>query len=136
MMACEQQTQGALMEQRRAAHALRSVNEVQNTALAQEYARLAKRLPAMVLMNGVGQALAFLLGKSEGKEDTAAWRLCADVAEWLCSAGVYTVGDPAGVMRELTSGSRIQYQHATEEVLALSTWLVRFADAFLPSGGG
>lgn len=142
MMAAQEMTRGQTLEQERAGYALRRVREALADArkrddpakFLREYGSHVKRLPAMILTNGLGQALAFFLAKAEGDLAEPPGRAYRDVAHWL-KERVYTeAGSSQQVIEQLVSGSRQAYQQATEEALAVLNWFVRFVDAFLPSG--
>ncbi len=72
------------MQQQRAAYALKKVkNASEHLSLKEqkEYKSYASQLPAMIHMNGLGQAAAFF--RSKGKEDTH-FELYKVLSEWLC----------------------------------------------------
>ncbi|MBA3473295.1 MAG: type III-B CRISPR module-associated protein Cmr5 [Rubrobacter sp.] len=118
-----------LLSQKRAAYALERVQEAHED---QDYARLCRDLPAMLLQNGLGQSLAFLLSKRGEQKDggqKAAGRLYADVSGWLIQErGVYAGGD---LVEAVINGDRNEYMAAQEEALELCGWLKRFADALM-----
>jgi CRISPR-associated protein Cmr5 len=132
------------LEQYRAKYALDSIQEVlgfpQNVDKA-KYGATIRKLPAMILNNGLGQALAYLLADDEGKHSKPSWLLYQDFQEWLSGppapthpSRTYTDGTP-NLIEQLMSGDREKYLRAQQEALALLVWMKKFTDAYLPKGG-
>jgi CRISPR-associated protein Cmr5 len=122
------------IEQDRAKYALQQVTGFDGDKT--EYSTLIKKLPAMILNNGLGQALAFLLAKNEGntgKDEKPSRTLYAQLQKWLLDMKVYSDGD---LLKLLMNGDREQYMHAQHETLKLLTWMKKFAEAYLPKTGG
>ncbi len=122
-----------LLSQERAAYAL---ERVQEAGKDHDYARLCRDLPVMLLQNGLGQSLAFLLSKRGGKkgDEKAADRLYQDLSGWLIEKrGIYS-GDK--LIEAVMEGDRREYTVAQEEALELSGWLKRFADAMIGKEDG
>lgn len=107
----------------------------------EEYAKLAKGAPALIMQSGLMPVLAFLRGRG-GTHD----KLCEHLCEWLHkneqfkgrtrSPGFDDVmealvgkegGDPAEHARF--------YQEATEEVMALLRWIRQFATVLAEAEG-
>jgi CRISPR-associated protein Cmr5 len=122
---------GKTIEQERAKFALGFVNDKTKDKDREDYKTLIKRLPAMVLNNGIGQALAFLLAKAETDQNKPSYKLFGALKEWLRTQNVYTGDD---LMDALTKGTRAQYMQARHETLKLLTWMTKFADAYLAEG--
>jgi CRISPR-associated protein Cmr5 len=125
--------------QARARFALERIRAHEQDRHKAEYARLVRRLPAMILRNGLGQGLAFCLATAGGKENrdqSPAGHLVQDLTEWLIGQRhVYPAGEGPELGRligELVKGNALTYQHAQQEALALLNWMKQFADAFLP----
>ncbi len=115
------------LDQQRAAFAWEKV-----TALGGglgDYLPLVRQLPAMVQTNGLGQALAFLIGETGAKQ-----QLYLQLQQWLCTAAPHPVYPPEDgrevhLVRSLVTGDSLTLRHATQEVQALAVWLKRFAEA-------
>ncbi len=127
------------LEQRRAAFALeivqRHTSPRSNEGAARRYATLAHSLPTMILQNGLGQALAYLLADAEGRPSPARDFYDA-LQDWLCGAPtegrperVYGQGD---LLQAFMTGSRADYQRAQRHALALLAWVRKLADAYPP----
>lgn len=121
------------LEQDRAKYSLEKVLGFKGKDGSSEYSTLVKKLPAMILNNGFGQALAFLLSRSEGKKDAASWLLYSQLQAWLVMRGIYQ-GD--NLISALMDGERKSYMHAQQEALSLLTWMMKFTNAYLTEKGG
>lgn len=120
------------MDQERAEFALA---KIQNTVSGPEAEQVEVRrylngLPALIRMNGLGQALAFYRMKGNGSSHELIYRM---VGEWLCSASskgrVFTHDDD--VLTAITRSDIHHYMAAQNEALALLEWLKKFALALL-----
>lgn len=120
------------MEQERAEFALA---KIQNTAsgpdtVQKEVRRYLTGLPALIRMNGLGQALAFYRMKGNGTSHELIYRM---VSEWLCSATSRgrVFAQDADVLTAITRSDIHAYMAAQNEALALLEWLKKFALALL-----
>lgn len=131
------------LDQQRAAHALARIDELQrDPKIASKYANFVKALPAAILANGLGQAIATELAA----RDTAHDRLAEHVARWLLEAP----GSPYGRRRDggdaeqllkgkqllnrIADGDQRAYVWAQAEAIAYVGWLKKLAVAFLTAG--
>lgn len=114
------------IQQRRAAYALEVVTEsAKNPSLHKEYKSYASGLPAMIHMNGLGQAAAFY----KSKKGTHA--VIYDVlSKWLCSEGQPYSGS-GDLLNGITTQDMHAYRLAQAEAQALMEWVKRFAQAFM-----
>lgn len=130
------------IQQQRAAYALQRVKALQSQ-LAQkaqkEFTSYASNLPAMIHMNGLGQAMAFCKAKGKRKEadkiDTRsgveAYRALFElVSGWLCRQDQPYAGKD-DVLDGITQSDMAHYQLAQAEALVLMSWVKKFAKAFL-----
>jgi CRISPR-associated protein Cmr5 len=134
------------LEQHRAKYALDRVKtwlgeDGEPRQNASDYARHVRKLPTMVLNNGLGQAIAFLLADAGPKAGGSSATLYRDLEAWLSGGTdqmrpmrVY-VDETPDLITQLMAGDRAQYVRAQEEVLSLLVWMKKFADAYLPKGG-
>lgn len=122
------------MEQDRAEFALRKIEAMlqdPSTTAQVEVRRHLHSLPALIRMNGLGQALAFFRSKGVGTGHEHIYRI---VSEWLCantSAGRVFTQD-ADVLKAITQSDIHHYMAAQNEALALLEWLKKLATALLP----
>lgn len=141
-------TAAKTIEQQRAEVALEAVRNVAGRAndVQRMYASYARSLPAMILMAGLGQALATAMSKGAGSAsggNAEAWRLLVGhLEDWLvrrCPASPYQgSGAPEGggttglaLMRALIDHDQRAYVIAQAEALAYLQWLKKFANALL-----
>ena len=123
------------MEQERAEFALCQIEDAKHHPgeLPQEIRRHLNGLPALIRMNGLGQALAFFRMKGE---NSSHWHIYDMVGTWLCAANstgrIFT--EHADVLTAITRSDVQHYMAAQNEALALLEWLKKFAVALLPSG--
>lgn len=112
------------LEQERAAHAWKQVQEGKRKAKQKELKSLARSAPASIQSNGLGQTAAFWKAKNEDHHAA----LYTALEGWL--------KDQLGFSKPLlewiaTDASSGQYRHATAEALAYLNWYKRFAEAEL-----
>jgi CRISPR-associated protein Cmr5 len=115
-------------EQERAARAWEYVGAVQGKSFEGEYCGWVKKLPALVLTNGLGQTLAFLLAKGKNKQN-APQTLYDHLSVWVMSEVAH--GQPDSLLQWIMRKDSPTYRRATTEALAFIVWLKRFAEATL-----
>ena len=124
------------LEQQRAAHALKSVHDLEQAPFGKHYRSYAESRPATIVMNGLGQACATLLSAANGDGDReqAYKSLHHHLQAWLCrKEGVYPNAN--SLIDAIVKHGQAEYVHAQSEALAYLVWLKKFAQAFLPRGG-
>jgi CRISPR-associated protein Cmr5 len=116
-----------MTEQRRAQAAWEAVEAVRGGKkdYAEEYGSTVKKLPMMILTNGLGQALAFLKAKAKGKEDDEHEAVFRHLSGWV-GKELKLEGD---LLSAVVSGDSNAYRRATAESLAFLTWLKKFVEA-------
>jgi CRISPR-associated protein Cmr5 len=120
------------LSQRRARHALGRINERKQTEPKTygNYVSHSQSLPAAILMNGLGQACATLLAKSEDHR-----LLYDDLQSWLCgddSSAPFR--NRPNLIDAITQGDQTSYLRAQAEALSYLVWLKKFANAYLQHG--
>jgi len=93
-----------------------------------EFISYASGLPAMIHMNGLGQAMAFCKLKSKERESYG--QLYQLVSDWLCDTNQPYQGH-SDVLTGITQNDMAHYQLAQAEALVLMSWVKKFAKAFL-----
>lgn len=119
------------LEQERAAHALSAVNKIKEESWAGRFRSYVERLPAAIVMNGLGQAMASELaaaGRAENDEKLAHKCLYDCVEKWIHCRHIY---NQEKLMDAIVNGSQEQYVLAQAEALAYLEWLKKFSQAFL-----
>ena len=122
------------MDQERAEFALKKIQAIlrgTDQSHKVEVRRYLNNLPALIRMNGLGQALAFFRMKGEGTAHDAIYRM---VGTWLCDASSKgrIFSESADVLTSITQSDMAHYMAAQNEALALLQWLKKFAVALLP----
>lgn len=113
------------LDQDRAEYAYAWAQEYTN-----EYVNLVKGAPALIMANGLMQALAYYEGKSkEGK------RLVRQISKWLFKQKLSGGEDFSELMQSLYKGDAVKYMQATSETLEVLRWIKQFGAAVLASGG-
>ena len=94
----------------------------------EEYANLAKALPALIMNSGLMQVMAFLHEK--GRKDETHKKLASDLRDWLHRRFDDLPSDFRGFMEDLlkTDDPR-RYQAVTTEAFAWLKWLRQMAAA-------
>lgn len=96
------------------------------------YGTLARKLPSMLQVSGLGQTLAFLFSKGHEngkKKDKAEALLFRHLGEYLREVSKRSQGD---FMEVLLSLSPEEYRAATRQLAEVAEWLKRFAEGNLP----
>lgn len=120
--------------QERATQAWKDVKDVADTQddkLKKKYSSLARKMPALLQTNGLGQMLAFLRAKGGPQYDSKEhWRLYRHLSYWVLGklGEVQTDSLLDWVIKQDTN----VYRRATAETMAYLGWLKRFAEALLP----
>jgi CRISPR-associated protein Cmr5 len=121
------------MDQERAEFALRKIQDLVGgpDTVQFEVRRHVTGLPALIRMNGLGQALAFYRMQGAGSTHELIYRI---VGDWLCSPAskgrVFEAGD-GDALAAITRSDIHAYMAAQNEALALLEWLKKFALALL-----
>lgn len=109
------------IQQERAKYAL---EKVQKTAKSSEFLSYASAMPAMIVMNGLGQTAAFY--KSQGGVYHQLYEL---LSNWLSQQNQpYTGKD---LLVGITQCNMQSYLLAQAEALALLDWVKKFAKAYM-----
>lgn len=97
-----------------------------------KYGSLARRVPMLVLINGLGQTLAFL--RAKGKDDPGDEHniLFQHLSTWTMSQVAPDAGNK-DLLSWILEKDSASYRRATAEALAYLAWLKRFAEAELPT---
>lgn len=125
------------LEQERAKKAWEDIQNVARRSeddFKKKYGSLARRVPMLVLTNGLGQTLAYL--RSKGKDDQSNEHnvLFRHLADWTMSQVAPNEKD-RDLLAWVLNNDSAAYRRATAEALAYLTWLKRFAEAELPTEG-
>lgn len=92
-----------------------------------EYKAYIKKIPMMILTNGLGATFAFVYSKK--KNGNAYELIYNQTKEWL------TVHQNDELVKWIIDQESPEYRAVTNEVLALFNWLKRFADGMIEGDG-
>lgn len=143
------------IQQQRAKYALDQVNAAaKDKSIHSEYKSYASNLPAMIHMNGLGQAVAFFKSKSapnkesanKNPKEKAYYLLYKTLSDWLCGKfemdnrpiqpyDKYRNIQDADVLTGITKEDMHTYRLAQAEAQALMDWVKKFAKAFMTEDG-
>jgi len=125
------------LEQRRAKEALEKIRDVESRYQGQEdkretFASYASNMPASILINGLGQAVATLRAQARGRKEDPHQIIFDAVQDWLCRNDAEAPYPGTNcLLTAISEGNRENYQHAQAEALAYLEWYKKFAVAFL-----
>jgi len=124
------------LEQQRAHQAWQCVQEVTSKSqdFKKKYGSLVRRLPMLVLTNGLGQTLAFLKAKDKNDSSDEHTMLFQHLSRWVLSqVAPASTGTNCDLLNWVLANDSAAYRRATMEALAFLNWLKRFAEAELPT---
>ena len=123
------------LEQQRAADALGRIKSLQKKEplFQGKFRSYVKGLPAEILTEGLGQALATHLAAAGGSNGPDAHgALYRAVSDWLCRNEAYApYPGQANVIEGITQHDAATYRRAQWEAMSYLVWLKKFAVAFL-----
>ncbi len=93
-----------------------------------KYSSLAKKLPSMVVQNGLLATLSFLKSKEKGEDATH--KLLSQLIEYLSNL-LKTENTYDAVISKLYSIDVTDYIHISNEIIAFSIWLKRITEGEL-----
>jgi len=112
-------------DQERAQYAYECIKKVKGKPFESKYRSYVIGAPTLILINGLGPAMAFMQSK---KEDAYKF-LVMDLDSWLKKTNTTSMNIIDWIMYRNTSS--LDVYRATEEILALLNWMKRFANAEL-----
>lgn len=123
-----QATSAQTLQQERAKYALRQVEKaVADKKIDQkDFKSYASGLPAMILMNGLGQAAATYRSKGDHTHS----QLYDLLSGWLCGANQPYAGKD-DLLKGITECNMQTYRIAQAEALMLLDWVKKFAKAYM-----
>jgi CRISPR-associated protein Cmr5 len=120
------------IQQKRAKFALERVQSAANNPKVDraEYKSYASALPAMIHINGLGQAAAFYKAKGKGKEDDSHEMLYQILSKWLIKPSQPYAGEH-DLIAAIANSDMHRYRLAQAEAQALMDWVKKFAKAYM-----
>ncbi|HBT96740.1 MAG TPA: type III-B CRISPR module-associated protein Cmr5 [Desulfobulbaceae bacterium] len=120
-------------EQQRAAFALECVERVFCNSMDKDTANFVVGVPTMILTNGLGQTLAFLLSKQKPGEDNKHTKTFKTIKAWLERQGIDKLNpddENLVFLKKFADLKQRNYLRAQQEALAMLQWLKRYVRAF------
>jgi CRISPR-associated protein Cmr5 len=125
------------LEKGRAEFAYRCVEKAieifkDNSKKQKEYKSYARKIPTMILSNGLGQTLAFIKAKSE--KGNAYDLIYQQLTEYMKSDHTARIKMPQeknDLVEWVISCNSSTYRYITQEILAFLNWLKRFAEGLI-----
>ena len=112
---------------RMAQFAFSSIQTIGNTN--REFRSLARSMPSMIQVNGLGAGVAFLCAKK--KRANAHERMYKLLNEWLKERGYLKPGKQADLMESIVNLDSSTYRLYTNECMNLCLWVKRFAEGMI-----
>jgi CRISPR-associated protein Cmr5 len=133
----EKETIISKLEKGRAEFAYRCVEKAieifkDNSKKQKEYKSHTRKIPTMILSNGLGQTLAFIKAKSE--KGNAYDLIYSQLTEYMKSAHTVRIQMPKeknDFVEWVISCDSSKYRYITQEILAFLNWLRRFAEGLI-----
>jgi len=133
----EKETIISKLEKGRAEFAYRCVEKAieifkDNSKKQKEYKSYTRKIPTMILSNGLGQTLAFIKAKSE--KGNAYDLIYSQLTEYMKSAHTVRIQMPKeknDFVEWVISCDSSKYRYITQEILAFLNWLRRFAEGLI-----
>ena len=128
--------------QKRAQHALEKINEVATSDenRQQHYRSYVESLPATIIMNGLGQALAMEKAGAAKKGDIGFGHRAVyeHLNDWLTTRWQEMFGGdkPDDILHAIVKGDEEKYLLMQSEAMAYLEWLKKFAAASLKKPDG
>lgn len=138
------------LEKGRAEIAYKCVLEVKenyssNRSIQSDYRSYVKKIPQMILSNGLGQTLVFIVSKkqkekskdqpgSENNPKNAYDLIYKQLIEYMKSehtAGIQMPQDKTELVEWVISCNSTEYRYITQEILAFLNWLRRFVEGMI-----
>lgn len=123
------------LDQRRAADSLKKVRRIQERLpedKADSYADYTIRLPASILINGLGQAVAQLQAAAGTDKEDPHLLLYRDLSHWLCRDEVEApYRGQKDLLEGIVSKDRGHYLRAQAEAMAWLEWHKKLVTAYL-----
>lgn len=122
------------LQQQRAASAFQQVEMIdRDTSIPdkqkKEYGSLARGFPAMIQIDGLGHALAFLKAKAGGEKNNHHHRLFTHLSVWLAQVPHLGFDEKGDLLEWLTKQGSATYRQVATETVAYLMWIRRFVEA-------
>ena len=98
-----------------------------------KYRAYCKNVPMMIKTNGLGATIAFLFSKQQKEKEKAYRFIYEQIADWLQKNQKHLIdlSDEKPLVEAVVTLNSPAYRAVTAEVLALFSWLRRFAEGLI-----
>ncbi len=127
-MMSDQPSKRQTLEQKRAASAWSDIETIKTDQQKSKYGTLARKLPSMIQINGLGTTLAFLLAKGKNKADDGHMLIFDHLSTWVL-AQLEVQGNYNNLMMLVHKADMDIYRRATSEAIQYGIWLKRYVEA-------
>jgi CRISPR-associated protein Cmr5 len=118
------------LDRSRASAAWNNIQAVKSLPFQAKYGSLARKMPTLIQVNGLGQTLAFL--KAKESNDDRHKRMFDHLSDWVCGRLPANTGTTTEhLLKRVLNMDSQTYRFATAEALAFLQWIKRFAEAEL-----
>ncbi|MDT8380197.1 MAG: type III-B CRISPR module-associated protein Cmr5 [Desulfotignum sp.] len=122
------------MEQKRSDFALQQINAGMNgtNSISSDLATFIVGTPTMILQNGLGQTMAFLLAKCPGEQHSGNKHYFTfnAIAQWIRQINKKISTEPMDFFNSVSNLDQQDYLKLQDEALKMLQWLKRYAKAF------
>jgi len=120
------------LEKGRAEFAYKCAKKASEKEFKKDYRSYVKKIPSMILSNGLGQTLAFI--KSKAKNGNAYDFIYNQITDYMKSEHTTRIKMPDNeneLVEWVIRMDSTTYRYITQEILAFFNWLRRFADGLI-----
>ncbi len=92
--------------------------------ISKEFSSFVAGLPAMIIQNGLGHTLCFLLAKDANNRNTKYWQAFEAIGGWLKKRNLlpFDPAAPDDTIKAITQKDALQYLAIQEEALRFLEW--------------
>ena len=121
-------------DQERAAFVLAAIEQTYPHGIPKEHANYFAGLPSMILENGIGQTMVFLLSKGKGESRDSKYRFSYIILRKYLFPGLNFDEQSASLqdkamLESLINKQTQEYFEAQREAIEIASWLKRYARA-------
>lgn len=111
---------------------IKAIQKEYDPSIGDDYATYVTQLPAAILINGLGQALAHLRAAAKQNKNDPHELLYQHIRDWLCQ-DLPHVPYPKSqdLIEAIMHHDRKRYNWAVQEAMAWLRWHKKFADTYL-----
>ncbi len=102
-----------------------------------DYRSYTRKIPTMILTNGLGQTLAFIKAKiKKGNAYDLIYRQLTDYLKSNTTSRIKMPGDKQELLEWVISCDSTEYRYITREILSFLNWVKRFSEGMIEEKEG